>query len=109
MRLYRSAIFIFLLLIAAFAFLSSQIKAAPPEIVLAGRSINIDLVTDDDELNQTAWPNEQVILTTDTVTVKKGDSIAGLLKAKGIRPDAESYTLVYDLNPKLEKVDPLVV
>jgi len=109
MRLYRSAIFIFLLLIVALTYLSSQIEAAPPEVELAGRFISLDLVTDDDELTLTAWPSEQVSLDTDTVIVKKEDNITALLKGRGIRPDAESYTLVYDLNPKLDKVDPLPV
>jgi hypothetical protein len=109
MRLYISTPFTCLLLIVVLTFSSSLLIASPPEIELAGRSISMELVTDNDDLTLTAWPNEQVNLVTDTAMIKKGDNIADLLKARGIRPDAESYTLVYDLNPRLEKVDPLAV
>jgi hypothetical protein len=67
----------------------------------------MDLVKDNDELEIVRWPAERIKLTIKTVIIKNDSGIDNLLRAQGIRPDAESYTLIYDLNQSLENLDNL--
>lgn len=74
---------------------------------LAGRTIAMAMIRSDD-LSPRAWPTGVIALGTQSVTVKSGDSIFSLLESNNIQPDSEAYTLVYDLNPTLDKLDPLI-
>lgn len=106
MRLGRHPRRTFLLLATLIVFSSTQLEAAPPEVELAGRTVSMELVKKED-LSPAAWPDETISLTTYPVITKAGDSIFDLLEANGVQPDNEAYTLVYDLNLGLEKIDPL--
>lgn len=99
-----------LYLLFSTAFLCSlQGNAAAMQISeVAGRAVTMELVKASD-LSTVAWPAEEVKLVSETITTKAGDDIFRLLEANGIQPDNEAYTVVYDLNPNLEKVDPLPV
>jgi hypothetical protein len=50
---------------------------------------------------------ERSQLAAERVIVKDGDTIHALLTARGIRPDVESFALVYEINPELETLDDL--
>lgn len=46
---------------------------------------------------------------TEVVTVQRGDDLVGLLADNGIRQDATSLALLYELNPQLEDIRKIVV
>lgn len=83
-----------------------QVAAATGEIMIAERSVSARLVKADD-VSAASWPDESFQLTTNAVTTPANASIYDLLTANGIEPDVEAFTLVYDLNPTLRRVDPL--
>lgn len=83
-----------------------QTGTAPAETEIAGRVVSMELIKAKD-FTPTSWPGETVTLTTGDVVTKPGDRIFDLLTANGIRPDNEAYTLIYDLNSSIEKLDPL--
>jgi hypothetical protein len=107
MKRYQTTSIICLLLPIIIVSLHSPLMAAPPRRELAGRAVSMELVTDNDALKVVAWPAERIMLITKTVTARRDSNIDNLLRAHGIRPDVESYTLIYDLNPNLESLDRL--
>ena len=94
------------LVAALFPLTPLRVGAVRPETELAGRTISMELVKAED-LSPANWPGETLTLTTQVVVTKADDNIFKLLKSGGIYPDAEAYTLLYDLNPGLEKLAPL--
>lgn len=72
---------------------------------LAGRTVTLELVTDDENLRPVAWPKESMSLKSKTVSIKARDKVDALLKAEGFHADSEAYTLLYDLNPSVERLD----
>jgi hypothetical protein len=74
--------------------------------IIAGRPVSVSLVKADD-LSPAQWPDAAFQLTTEAVAVQANTNIYDLLTANGIEPDAEAFTIVYDLNPSLMKIDPL--
>src|SRR5262245_13274394 len=74
------------------------------ETQTAGRSVSFELVKKAG-LTPEPWPSEQVQPTIGTieVTFKSNDRLSTLLAGNGIRPDAEAYTLFYELNPSIFK------
>lgn len=80
--------------------------AAQTPTELAGRTISMQFVRADD-FEPVAWPTEPVTLVTQAVLIKRDDSLFRLLEQRGIRTDTEALTLVYDLNPTIEKLEPL--
>ena len=99
---FKAAILFFLFL----ASIADLCGAAPNEATIAGRLVSISLVKADD-LSPAPWPDEASQLTTEVVVVQPNANICDLLTANGIEPDVEAFTLVYDLNPSLMKIDPL--
>lgn len=95
-----------LLFLACCAWSPVSIAADVPEAELAGRLVSVSLIKAND-LAPAEWPAESIKLVTVSVVTRAGDSIVGLLKANGIRPDVEAFTILYDLNPTLTKTDSL--
>lgn len=106
MKLYLAGILYALLLITVLDAAPTQAALAQRDTELAGRTISMELVQAED-LSPAAWPTEEISLTSETVVTKAGDSAFNLLETNSIRPDAEAFTLLYDLNPSLERADPL--
>jgi hypothetical protein len=98
----RAAIQLLVLIASAAA---PTLRAAG-DTTIAERSVTASLVKADD-LSVAPWPDESFQLATNTVTIPPNASIYDLLTANGIEPDVEAFTLVYDLNPSLKRVDPL--
>ncbi|WP_263350614.1 hypothetical protein [Acidicapsa acidisoli] len=76
------------------------------DTTLAGRTISVDLIKASD-LSPAPWPDGDFALTTEMITTQSTANIYDLLTANGIEPDVEAFTVVYDLNPSLNKIDPL--
>jgi hypothetical protein len=89
-----------------FVSLANPCRAKPVETTIAGRQVSASLVKADD-LSPAPWPDDASQLTTEKVAVQANVSIYDLLTAKGIEPDVEAFTVVYDLNPSLMNIDPL--
>jgi len=85
----------------------SSLALEPKETSIAGRSVSAILVSADQNLSAAPWPNDRFELITTTITVQPDISIFDLLIANYIEPDVEAFTVIYDLNPSLKKVDPL--
>src|SRR5947209_6569778 len=81
-----------------FCLSGSLLTTAAQENPLAGRDIATTLVRDN---------GQSVVLIVQKTIVKPGANIKQLLKANGVFPDADAFGLVYDLNPKLDKLDPI--
>jgi len=81
-------------------------RADSPETQLAGRTVSMEVVTVED-FQPAAWPSENVTLVTESIVIKSTDTIFKLLEERGIRSDTEALTLIYDLNPTVEKLEPL--
>jgi hypothetical protein len=79
---------------------------AAGDTAIAGRSVAATLVRADD-LSAQSWPDASFRLITSTVKVPANETIYDLLTANGVEPDVEAFTLVYDLNLALKRVDPL--
>jgi hypothetical protein len=73
---------------------------------LAGRPVAVALAKAED-LAPTNWPNEDVQLRVQPAHVDADTNIYSLLQANGIAPDAEAFTIVYDLNPTLRDLKTL--
>lgn len=74
----------------------------------ARREVRIDRVHVLDRETRARIPDDavdEVTIDTSTVVVESGESLAALLRERGIQPNAESYALVYDLNQEIEDVD----
>lgn len=80
--------------------------AAPVETTIAGRPVSVRLVKAD-SLSPAPWPDDAAQLTTETAVAEANANIYDLLTANGIEPDVEAFTVVYDLNPSLLRIDPL--
>lgn len=80
--------------------------ATPPETIIAGRPVSVDLVRVYD-LSPAPWPADHFELTTEIAKTEASTNIYDLLTANGIEPDVEAFTVVYDLNPLLKQIDPL--
>lgn len=106
MSRFRNPMLICALLILASGYPLPRVRAAQPGLELAGRPVSMELVKAED-LSPASWPPEQVRLVTEAVVAAPGDTIFQLLEQRGIRPDPEALTIVYDLNPRLEKAEPL--
>jgi hypothetical protein len=76
----------------------SVLITAAQDTPLAGRDIATTLVRDN---------GQSVVLVVQKTVIKPGANIKQLLKANGISPDADAFGLLYDLNPKLDKLDSL--
>ncbi len=72
-----------------------------PVLEFAGRSVQLSLERIDDRTS-TPWPGGDVRLTTKPVMLTAESSIGAELAAAGIEPNGDAYSLVYDLNPKLQ-------
>lgn len=83
-----------------------HIRAAQPETELAGRIVSMEIVRVED-FETASWPSEDITLVAETVVIKPGETIFKLLEQRGIRSDTEALTLIYDLNPTIEKLEPL--
>ena len=81
-------------------------RAAQLEITIAGRLVAGDFVKTAD-LTPATLPPGKIELVVESQSVPQGSDIFDLLTANGILPDVESFTLVYDLNPSLDKISPL--
>src|SRR5687768_3915552 len=102
---HRARAFYLLLSMAFLCALQGNVAAMQMSEV-AGRSVTMMLVKASNS-SPAPWPAEEIKLVSETVTTKAEDDVFTLLEANGIQPDNEAYTLVYDLNPTLEKADPL--
>jgi hypothetical protein len=80
-------------------------RAAAQEGALAGRDITLTPVGDDGVTAVSFDPTAPApVLGVERRAVRQGETVAQLLKAGGIAPDAEAFGLVYDLNPSLKSV-----
>ena len=79
--------------------------AAVPRVTWASHTITFQLMNRDGAVM--GWPSETVDFSTAAHTVKTGDTIPLLLKARRFRPDMESYTLLYMLNSCLQDLGAL--
>ena len=84
-----------------FAFLAFPMAALAQESQLAGREVTLTLLKQRAP-STTRLPEGEVKLITQKVTVRRTENIRRLLKANGIHLDANSLSLVYDLNPALD-------
>jgi hypothetical protein len=81
-----------------FCLSGSLLTAVAQENPLAGRDIAPTIVRDN---------GRSLVLVVQKTVVKPGTNIKQLLKGNGIYPDADAFGLIYDLNPKLERLDPI--
>ena len=83
-----------------------ELSAASVEAVIAGRPVEGNLVKAED-LSPAKLAVAGIKLTIESEPVQAGSNVFDLLTKNGIVPDVEAFTVVYDLNPSLEKIDPL--
>jgi len=104
--MYRHLLtFLLLALIAPFSSSQTPGPVTGAKVMLEDAPIRISLGKKLD--NPLPLPSEPIRLTVETVVVKDGEVIQELLYNNGIEPDLEAFTLVYLLNPGLEKLEPL--
>lgn len=97
---YRLVLLISVVLLHSTAVEGSEIAE------LAGRIVSMKLVRGDKQ-SHSEWPAESVLLVSSHVEIRSETAISRLLETNNIQPDSEAYTLIYDLNPTLEKLDGL--
>src|SRR5258708_3548836 len=84
-----------------------SVGGVPQRADLGGRVVTMELVTNDTNQRLVAWPNKPPTLVARTVSINADDRIDVLLEGERIRADSEAYTLLYDLNPSVERLDQL--
>jgi hypothetical protein len=75
-----------------------------PTFQFAGRTITLGLISVDNRA-PVPWPAGESKLTTKTVITDSDTNISALLAADGIDPDSGTFSIVYDLNPSINKLD----
>lgn len=93
-------------LVSAAVIVSLPLAVRAKTTELAGRTVSMELIRASDKSPAT-WPQEEISLVAEAVIVKDIEGIFSLLEANDIQPDSEAYTIVYDLNPSLETLEPL--
>jgi hypothetical protein len=92
-----------LLLLLAVAVAGAQSRRAAAQTSSpAGGDVTLAVVAEDGVTPVSTDPSAPLVLSVERHVVKAGDTVAQLLKANGIVPDAEAFGLVYDLNPSLK-------
>ncbi|MEW6737567.1 MAG: hypothetical protein AB1489_40165 [Acidobacteriota bacterium] len=107
MVLYYRLVFLGLFLLVLLLGLPLPVKASPLEVKLANQIITLELVKDNECFSPVEWPSEEISLNIIAEVIEKDERVFDLLKTNGIHPDVEAYSLLYDLNPNLKKIDPL--
>jgi hypothetical protein len=96
-----------LLQVVTLSFALFQIRAAsPPSVELANRSVAMTLVKSTG-LSPVAWPDGRFSLAVSPMVLAPNSNIYSVLLEGGIVPDAEAFTLVYDLNPDVRSLGSL--
>jgi hypothetical protein len=85
-------------------FLCADANAAAPTAHLAGRLVTLGLIESEDRA-PVPWPSGASQLSTEAILVGPGTNLADRLASRGIDPDSGAYSLVYDLNPTISKLD----
>jgi hypothetical protein len=93
-----------LLLILVCAVTISSAQTADTE--LGGRAID-GKVIDTSDLSLSAIPGAVFELHISPVKITPDDNVLRILRNRGIYPDAETYTLIYDINPGLDHLTSL--
>ena len=88
-------------------FLGVSQPAGAQETALAGRVVTMELVTNDKNRRLVPWANKPPVLSSRPVSINANTRINLLLENQGILPDSEAFTLLYDLNPAVERLDKL--
>ena len=75
-------------------------------VQLAGRQLGVNLVNAED-LSPVAGPPEGLALSAVPVKLTRDSTVYSILQANGVAPDAEAFSIVYDLNPAVKDVQNL--
>ncbi len=78
--------------------------AEPAYQDVAGRTVKLGLIRADDR-SPVAWPSGNAGLSTESIVIGPDTNIAERLLQMGINPDAGAWSLLYDLNPTVHKLD----
>jgi hypothetical protein len=93
-------------MLIALVLLGSPAASVAQESQLEGLNVTMSLVKRTDR-TPGAWPAEAIQLAVERTKIKEGETIHALLRARGILPDVEAFTVVYALNPDLQSLSPL--
>jgi len=96
------------LTLSLLGFYSGQPSDLYRKVRIEGLNITVTLEKHSDRVEQTAWPAQSTILIAQSVPVA-GKTINELLLERHISPDVEAFTVVYALNPEIQKLRQLEV
>jgi hypothetical protein len=82
---------------------ASSLPSTPREQQLVGHQIKTGIVPSVfTERQAPIIMSSEVTIATENVKIKRGDSLSSLLQWRGINPDSDAISIVFDLNPELK-------